>query len=207
MASLSLPWADTLAEADRLERRAADPKKPYEFMYQARDVLTLLRGSLAPPESGDGQQQQPQQPPPPQQQQKTTQTSTQRQQQVAVLDYRLGKNYLDTEETHDAEKHLMCALTTMLPEAWAQALQAARRRSRRDGARPGRAPRCDARRARVSQRGSRRVQPDRYPVDAPGATPARATRARHGTAAVQQVEGCLWRQRSQWSYQNGRRRH
>ena len=134
MASLSLPWADTLAEADRLERRAADPKKPYEFMYQARDVLTLLRGSLAPPESGDGQQQQPEQPPPPQQQQKTTQTSTQRQQQVAVLDYRLGKNYLDTEETHDAEKHLMCALTTMLPEAWAQALQAQRGEAPPDGA-------------------------------------------------------------------------
>ena len=41
----TLPWEETLAEADRLEHHDADPKRPYEFMYKARDVLRLLRDS------------------------------------------------------------------------------------------------------------------------------------------------------------------
>ena len=94
MAALALPWEETLAEADRLEHHDADPKRPYEFMYKARDVLRLLRDS--------------------------PQLTRQK---MAVLDYRLGKNFLDTEETHDAEKHLMLALATMLPGAWNKALR------------------------------------------------------------------------------------
>ena len=99
-----LPWDDTMAEADRLESSEADPKKPYEFKYKARDVLQLLRASLECDDLTDSKSSA----------------------KIAVLDYRLGKNFLDTEETHDAETHLLRALKNLLPKTWDDALRASK---------------------------------------------------------------------------------
>ena len=41
-----MPFQDALDEADRLEALENDEETPYKTMYQARDVLRVLRSSL-----------------------------------------------------------------------------------------------------------------------------------------------------------------
>ena len=47
--------------------------------------------------------------------------------QVAVVNFRIGRNHLDTEESGDAEKHLDMALQVLLPSMWVDQLEQCRK--------------------------------------------------------------------------------
>jgi hypothetical protein len=111
MASLAsaMPFKETMDEASRLENIAADPKKPYESMYKARDVMNMLKLSL-----------------------ESSNKDNSKQVLIAVTNFRLGRNFLDTEESGDGEKHLEMAMTVLLPPLWVDQLQQAKTLFRND---------------------------------------------------------------------------
>ena len=104
LSAATMPWQDTMDEVNRLEAVVADPKKPFESMYKARDVLEILKNSLAVDQD----------------------TKPENKIRTGVLNFRIGRNHLDTEETGDAEKHLALALTVLLPPLWVDQLEKAR---------------------------------------------------------------------------------
>ena len=104
LSAATMPWQDTMDEVNRLEAVVADPKKPFESMYKARDVLKILKNSLAVDQD----------------------TKPENKIRTGVLNFRIGRNHLDTEETGDAEKHLALALTVLLPPLWVDQLEKAR---------------------------------------------------------------------------------
>ena len=98
----AMPFKETMDEATRLENIVGDPKKPYESMYKARDVMKLLKASFEPT------------------------TNPQHVILTAVVNFRMGRNFLDTEESGDGEKHLEMALRVLLPPLWVDQLEQAR---------------------------------------------------------------------------------
>ena len=116
MASLTagkIPFKDTMDEVNRLESISADPKKPYESMYKARDVLLMLKASLCVKLDASSEKD------------KADNAATQNIQR-GVINFRLGRNHLDTEESGDAEKHLNLALQVLLPSKWVDQLEKCR---------------------------------------------------------------------------------
>jgi tetratricopeptide (TPR) repeat protein len=103
MTSFAMPFRETMEEATRLENAEADPKKPYESYYKARDVMKMLKDSLNPD------------------------TDSTHKMLEAVVNFRIGRNYLDTEESGDGEKHLEMALKVLLPPRWIEQLEQAKK--------------------------------------------------------------------------------
>ena len=115
---LPMEFKSTMDEVNRLECADADPKKPYESLYKARSVLEILKASLTTSISkNDGNSTDD----------SNSDSNNVQKIQVAVVNFRIGRNHLDTEESGDAEKHLDMALQVLLPSMWVDQLEQCRK--------------------------------------------------------------------------------
>ena len=93
----------TLAEVNRLEKVENDVRTPFKTFYEARKILEEKRKTL-------------------EKQHETLKTTgkdtTPIANAIAVLNYRIGKNFYTTEENHEAQVNLEKAILQLAPENW-----------------------------------------------------------------------------------------
>ena len=93
----------TLAEANRLEKIENDVRTPFKTFYEARKILEEKRQTLEKQHENL---------------KNTGKDTTAIANAIAVLNYRIGKNFYTTEENHEAQVHLEKAILQLAPENW-----------------------------------------------------------------------------------------
>lgn len=91
---LMTDFQDALYQSTELSEKLADETKPFEYKYQARTLLKTLKERLAAQGPSD---------------------SVLFKLAECIIDFKLGVNFFDSEEFHDAENHLTEALNKFVP--------------------------------------------------------------------------------------------